>query len=63
MKIRVKVVEGLPVPALMGASHAADLLVVGHRCHGEFIGMLFGSAIEHFVTKAHCPVVVVRERT
>jgi len=57
------IVEGHPAPHLIEASKGADLLVVGSRGHGEFTGMLVGSVSEHCVANAHCPVVVVRDRT
>jgi nucleotide-binding universal stress UspA family protein len=60
--IAPRLVEGHPAPALVEASRSADLLVVGSRGHGEFVGMLLGSVSEHCVTYAHCPVVVFRER-
>jgi nucleotide-binding universal stress UspA family protein len=44
-------------------SRQADLLVVGHRGHGAFTGMLLGSVSMHCVTNAACPVVVVRSRS
>jgi nucleotide-binding universal stress UspA family protein len=57
------VVEGHPAPLLVKASEGADLLVVGSRGHGEFVGMLLGSVSEHCVTNAHCPVLVLRDRS
>jgi nucleotide-binding universal stress UspA family protein len=55
-----KIVESRPVPALLEQSRGAELLVVGSRGHGEFVGMLIGSTSEHCVTNAECTVVVVR---
>ena len=54
------VVPGHPALALEGASHAASLIVVGCRGHGEFTGMLLGSVSEFLTTHSHCPVVIVR---
>jgi nucleotide-binding universal stress UspA family protein len=51
---------GHPAQVLIDQSAEADLLVVGHRGHGAFTGMLVGSVSIHCVTNAHCPVVVVR---
>jgi nucleotide-binding universal stress UspA family protein len=48
-----------PAPALLAASEGAELLVVGSRGHGEFVGMLLGSVAQHCVGHAVCPVVVV----
>jgi nucleotide-binding universal stress UspA family protein len=61
--IQSTVLEGHPAPLLVKASHGADLLVVGSRGHGEFTGMLLGSVSEHCVTNAHCPVLVLRDRS
>jgi nucleotide-binding universal stress UspA family protein len=54
------VVEGHPAPVLVAASKSADLLVVGSRGHGEFLGMLIGSVSEHCATNALCPVLILR---
>jgi nucleotide-binding universal stress UspA family protein len=61
MPIQTAVIEGHPAPLLTKASQGADLLVVGSRGHGEFVGMLLGSVSEHCATHAHCPVVVMRD--
>jgi nucleotide-binding universal stress UspA family protein len=60
LKLEPRLVSGHPAPALIEASKGADLLVVGSRGHGEFVGMLVGSVSEHCVTNAHCPVLVHR---
>jgi nucleotide-binding universal stress UspA family protein len=52
-------VEGHPAEVLLGAATPSDLLVVGYRGHGGFIGGLLGSVSRHIVTHARCPVVVV----
>jgi nucleotide-binding universal stress UspA family protein len=59
-RVESKVEYGHPAQLLVDASEHADLLVVGHRGHGAFTGMLIGSVSIHCVTHAHCPVVVVR---
>ena len=58
--IRPIVTEGHPAPRLVDVSRGADLLVVGSRGRGEFAGMLLGSASEHCVHHAECPVTIVR---
>ncbi len=57
-------IEGHPALALLSAVRDSDLLVVGSRGHGGFVGALLGSVSQHVVTHAHCPVVVIpgRER-
>jgi nucleotide-binding universal stress UspA family protein len=57
--LRESVVHDAPAPALLHASQDADLLVVGSRGQGAFVGMLLGSVSQHCVTHATCPVVVV----
>ena len=60
LRIDPRAVSGHPAPVLVEASKGADLLVVGSRGHGEFVGMLIGSVSEHCVANAHCPVLVHR---
>jgi nucleotide-binding universal stress UspA family protein len=62
LKVTQTVVEGHPAPVLVDAARGADLLVVGSRGHGAFVGMLVGSVSEHCVSHAPCPVVVVRHQ-
>jgi nucleotide-binding universal stress UspA family protein len=54
------VAEGHPAQILIQAAKGADLLVVGHRGHGTFAGMLLGSTSQHCVHHASTPVVVIR---
>ena len=58
--VDTRLVEGHPAPVLVEASKDADLLVVGSRGHGEFVGMLIGSVSAYCVTNARCPVLVYR---
>jgi len=51
--------EGHPAKVLLDAVRPADMLVVGSRGHGEFVGVVLGSVSHHVVTHAACPVVVV----
>jgi nucleotide-binding universal stress UspA family protein len=59
IELRESIVHDAPAPALLHASQDADLLVVGSRGQGAFVGMLLGSVSQHCVTHATCPVVVV----
>ncbi|MER5635535.1 universal stress protein [Kitasatospora sp. NPDC002227] len=63
VEIRPRVVQGGAVPRLLEAARGADLLVVGSRGHGGFVGALLGSVSGHCVQHATCPVVVVRHST
>ena len=58
--IEGRVEQGHAATLLVEASKGADLLVVGSRGHGEFVGMLTGSVSEYCATHAHCPVLVHR---
>jgi nucleotide-binding universal stress UspA family protein len=60
LDVHPSVEEGHPALVLVSASQGADLLVVGCRGHGEFVGMVIGSVSEHCVSNAHCPVLVLR---
>jgi nucleotide-binding universal stress UspA family protein len=60
IRVEGRLVSGHPSPALVEASKGADVLVVGSRGHGEFVGMMVGSVSEYCVTNAHCPVLVHR---
>lgn len=55
-----RVTQGHPAPILVEASKGADLLVVGNRGHGQFVGMVIGSVSEYCAQHAHCPVLVHR---
>ena len=61
LQVERRLISGHPAPVLVEASKGADLLVVGSRGHGEFVGMLIGSVSEYCVTNAHCPVLVHRD--
>lgn len=61
VQFELRSVNGHPAPALVEASRGADLLVVGSRGHGEFVGMVLGSCSAYCVTNAHCPVLVHRK--
>lgn len=52
--------EGTPRKVLLEESGQADLLVLGHRGHGGFVGLLTGSVAVAVTAGASCPVVVVR---
>lgn len=53
------VTEGSAAMVLIEESKDADLLVVGSRGRGEFVGVLLGSVSQRCAEHAQCPVVVV----
>ncbi|MEG3630812.1 universal stress protein [Streptomyces poriticola] len=55
------VVDGSAVAVLEAESRAADLVVVGSRGTGGFLGMLLGSTAVSLAAHGRCPVLVVRE--
>ena len=60
VQLEAEIVNGHAAEALIEESNHASLLVVGHRGHGGFHGMLTGSISISCVNHANCPVVVIR---
>jgi nucleotide-binding universal stress UspA family protein len=63
VETHAQVLWGDPVPELVKASHELDLLVMGSRVHGAVRRMLFGSTSSRVLHEAHCPVLVLPERS
>jgi len=57
--VEVIVQEGNAAPVLIHHSRDAELLVVGSRGHGGFVGLLLGSVGQQCAVHARCPVVIV----
>jgi len=51
--------EGPPAKILVEESADAEILVVGKRGHGGFLGLLIGSITNQVANHATCPVVIV----
>ncbi|WP_205323792.1 universal stress protein [Glycomyces sp. YM15] len=60
VRLERRVVEGHPGKVLLDLAEDADLLVVGSRGHGGFVGALIGSVSQYCATHARCPVVIIR---
>ena len=60
--VRRLVLKDRPVHALLSIAEeqGAQLIVVGSRGHGGFLGMGLGSVSQSLVHHASCPVAVVR---
>jgi nucleotide-binding universal stress UspA family protein len=51
--------RGNPAPALIAESDGAEMLVLGSRGHGGFVGLLLGSVSTACAEHAKCPVLIV----
>lgn len=58
--LRTLALEGDAAQQLIGHAKDADLLVVGNRGRGGFLGVLLGSVSSKCAAHATCPVVIVR---
>ena len=60
VQVERRSVEGMAARVLVAAAAGADLLVVGSRGHGGFVGLLLDSVGQQCASHAACPVVIVR---
>jgi nucleotide-binding universal stress UspA family protein len=60
VRVDVSVKQGQPADVLLDAAASADLLVVGSRGHGGFVGLLLGSVSAQCAHHAPCPLVIAR---
>ncbi|MET7423659.1 universal stress protein [Dactylosporangium sp. NPDC005555] len=58
VKVQALVTAGRAAKVLIGASHTAQLVVVGSRGHGGFTGLLLGSVGQQLMQHSECPVLI-----
>lgn len=56
---RATVKRGTPARVLLDASESAEMLILGSRGHGGFVGLLLGSVSTTCSQHASCPVLIV----
>ena len=59
VEIELHAIQGTAAGVLVDESRGADLLVVGSRGHGGFVGLLLGSVGQQCAHHATCPVAIV----
>jgi nucleotide-binding universal stress UspA family protein len=59
IEIERSAVEGAAAQTLIDSARDADLLVVGSRGHGGFLGLLLGSVSQQCAQHPPCPVVIL----
>jgi nucleotide-binding universal stress UspA family protein len=60
VRIERRLLKGRAADTLIKAAENADMLVVGNRGRGGFIGLKLGSVSQQIAHHAACPVVIVR---
>ena len=60
VEIEVQIVHGPVVKSLIEASTSADLLVLGSRGRGGFVGKLLGSVSQKVLRASSCPVIIAK---
>ncbi|GAA4607510.1 nucleotide-binding universal stress UspA family protein [Actinoplanes octamycinicus] len=59
--VQAQIATGTAAGLLVGASHHAQLVVVGSHGHGTVTGILLGSVGQQLLHHADCPILIARE--
>lgn len=62
IEVTSQLVTGAPTQVLLDQARDAELVVLGHRGLGGFVGLLVGSVGVEVAAHAPCPVVIVQPR-
>jgi nucleotide-binding universal stress UspA family protein len=60
LRIRTVLLDGLPTAQLRRLSDESEMLILGSRGTGGFLGLLVGSVSLELAATANCPVAVIR---
>jgi len=60
VEVRKSLVKGRPAETLLKLAKGAELLVVGNRGRGGFVGLRLGSVSQAISHHCPCPLVIVR---
>ncbi|MDW4909224.1 universal stress protein [Streptomyces sp. ADMS] len=60
VRVTSAVVTGEPLTVLQAQSRTAQLVVIGSRHMGGFIGLMVGSTAVHLTAHGHCPTLVMQ---
>ena len=60
VKVTSAMVTGEPLTVLQAQSRDAQLIVIGSRNMGGFVGLMVGSTAVHLAAHGHCPTLVTR---
>jgi nucleotide-binding universal stress UspA family protein len=61
LSVRAELGRGSASSVLTSWSKGAQMIVVGDRGHGGFVGLVIGSVSQHLIFHSACPVAVVRD--
>lgn len=61
--VEIDVRHQYTVPALVGASEGADLLILGRHGRGSPLGFHLGSTVRTLIRESHCPVEIAPHHT